>query len=92
MNHWLLTRSRLNANFLKKRLMRRRWPLWGIAIVHRLGTLEIGEISIFIALSLAHRKEGFDALRYAIDTFKEDVPIWKKEFFASGEAEWILGS
>ena len=61
-----------------------------IAIVHRLGRLEIGETSVFIAVSAAHRGAAFDACRYAIDTLKKTVPIWKKEFFADG-AVWADG-
>lgn len=66
-----------------------RWSVHRIALVHRLGTLEVGEASIGIAISLAHRQEGFDALRYVIDTFKEVVPIWKKEHFEDGVSEWV---
>lgn len=69
--------------------LRERWPLHEVAIVHRLGTLAIGEASIFIALSLSHREAGFEALQYAIDVFKEIVPIWKKEHFSDGESEWV---
>lgn len=67
-----------------------RWPsLARIAIVHRLGSLDISEASIVIVLSLAHRKDGFAALEYAIDRFKEIVPIWKKEHFSGGVTEWV---
>jgi molybdopterin synthase catalytic subunit len=59
-----------------------------LAIAHRLGRLEIGESSVLIAVSTAHRGEGFDACRFAIDTLKETVPIWKKEFFEDGEV-WV---
>lgn len=69
-----------------------RWPITHVAMVHRLGRLEIGEASILIALSLPHRREGFDALRHAIDTFKQAVPIWKKEHFEDGTAIWVEGS
>lgn len=65
-----------------------RWPLYAIAIVHRLGHLDVGEISVAIAVSSAHRKDAFEAGRYAIDTLKRTVPIWKKEVWDSG-AEWI---
>ena len=61
-----------------------------LAMVHRLGRLEIGETSVFIAVSAAHRAPAFDACRYAIDTLKKTVPIWKKEFFADG-AVWADG-
>jgi molybdopterin synthase catalytic subunit len=61
-----------------------------IAIVHRLGHMDIGECSIVIAVASAHRGPAFDACRFAIDTIKEIVPIWKKEFFTSGEV-WVEG-
>jgi molybdopterin synthase catalytic subunit len=60
------------------------------AIVHRLGRLEIGETSVFIAVSAAHRVAAFEACRWAIDTLKRTVPIWKKEFFEDG-AIWADG-
>ncbi len=58
-----------------------------VAIVHRVGRLEIGEVSVVIALSAAHRPEVFDAVHYAIDRLKEISPIWKKEVWTDG-AEW----
>jgi MoaE-MoaD fusion protein len=61
-----------------------------VAIAHRLGRLEIGETSVFIAISAAHRAAAFDACRYAIDTLKRSVPIWKKEYFEDG-AVWADG-
>ncbi len=67
-----------------------RYAVDRIAMVHRLGRLEIGETSVFIAVSAAHRGVAFDACRYAIDTLKKTVPIWKKEFFADG-AVWADG-
>ncbi len=66
----------------------RKWPLLSIAIVHRLGHLEIGEISVAIAVAAGHRNEAFEAARFAIDTLKHTVPIWKKEVWADG-AVWI---
>jgi molybdopterin synthase catalytic subunit len=66
----------------------RRWPLSAIAIVHRLGHLEIGEISVAIAVAAGHRREAFEAAQFAIDTLKHTVPIWKKEVWADG-AVWI---
>ena len=68
---------------------RQRYPgIRRLAIVHRVGRLEIGESSVLIAVSTAHRGEGFDACRFAIDTLKETVPIWKKEYFEDGEV-WV---
>jgi molybdopterin synthase catalytic subunit len=59
-----------------------------VAIVHRIGRLEIGESSVMIAVSAAHRGDAFDACRYAIDTLKRTVPVWKKEHFEDGEV-WV---
>jgi molybdopterin synthase catalytic subunit len=61
-----------------------------IAIVHRLGRLEIGETSVLIAVASAHRAAGFEACRWLIDTLKKTVPIWKKEYFEDG-AVWADG-
>jgi molybdopterin synthase catalytic subunit len=61
-----------------------------LAIVHRLGRLEIGETSVLIAVSSAHRAAAFDACRYAIEALKHGVPIWKREYFAGG-AVWAEG-
>jgi molybdopterin synthase catalytic subunit len=61
-----------------------------VAMAHRLGRLEIGETSVFIAVSAAHRPAAFEACRYAIDTLKRTVPIWKKEYFEDG-AVWADG-
>ena len=58
-----------------------------VAIVHRLGHLEIGETSVLIAVASAHRAAGFDACRWLIDSLKRTVPIWKKEYFEDG-AVW----
>ncbi len=61
-----------------------------IAIVHRLGHIEVGECSVAIVVASAHRGPAFEACRFAIDTIKEIVPIWKKEFYENGEV-WIEG-
>jgi MoaE-MoaD fusion protein len=66
------------------------WDIDGVAIVHRLGHLEIGESSVLIVVTSAHRKAAFDACHYAIDLLKKTVPIWKKECFEDGEL-WIEG-
>ncbi len=66
----------------------RRWPVLSIAIIHRFGHLEIGEISVAIAVAAGHRREAFEAAQFAIDTLKHTVPIWKKEVWADG-AVWI---
>jgi MoaE-MoaD fusion protein len=59
-------------------------------LVHRLGRLEIGETSVFIAVSSAHRAQAYAASRWLIDTLKKTVPIWKKEHFEDGEV-WADG-
>ena len=66
----------------------RRWPLNRVAIVHRLGKVPVGEASVAIAVSSAHRKEAFEACRFLIDTLKKEVPIWKREYFSDGTTEW----
>lgn len=67
-----------------------KYPIDRVLIVHRLGRLEIGETSVFIAVSAPHRAAAFDACRFAVDTLKRTVPIWKKEYFEDG-AVWADG-
>ncbi|WP_337043146.1 molybdenum cofactor biosynthesis protein MoaE [Emticicia sp. 17c] len=59
-----------------------------VAVHHRVGTLNIGEVPVVIAVSAAHRKAAFEACAFVIDTLKETVPIWKKEIFEDGEV-WV---
>ncbi len=66
-----------------------RFGLTGVVIVHRLGLLKIGEISVFIAVSSPHRAQAFDGCRFIIEAIKKDVPIWKKEIWADGSYEWV---
>lgn len=68
--------------------VRAGWPVHRFAMVHRVGQVGIGEASIVIAVSASHRREAFEACRFAIDTLKKEVPIWKKEFLADGEL-WV---
>jgi molybdopterin synthase catalytic subunit len=68
---------------------RRRWPVGDIVLEHRLGHLPVGEVSVAVAVSCPHRAEAFEACQYAIDQLKELVPIWKKENWADGQAEWV---
>ena len=67
-----------------------KYSIHRVAMVHRLGRLEIGDTSVFIAVSAPHRAAAFDACRFAIDTLKRTVPIWKKEYFEDG-AVWADG-
>jgi molybdopterin synthase catalytic subunit len=69
--------------------VRRRWKVGDVAMVHRLGRLDVGEVSVAVAVSCPHRGEAFDACRLAIDTLKELVPIWKKENAPDGTGEWV---
>ena len=68
----------------------KKFAIHRVAMVHRLGRLEIGETSVFIAISAPHRAAAFEACRFAIDTLKRTVPIWKKEYFQDG-AIWADG-
>ena len=69
--------------------LRGRWPgVKRVALLHRIGRLQIGESSVLIAVSAAHRGDAFEACRYAIDTLKRIVPVWKKEYFEDGEV-WV---
>lgn len=70
------------------RAARRRWPIRRVAMVHRIGVVPIGEASVGIAVSGAHRTEAFEACHWLIDRLKEIVPIWKKEHYRGG-AVWI---
>lgn len=65
-----------------------KWPITNCIIVHRYGKVELGEASIVIAVSSGHRDEGFQSLRFIIDTIKKTVPIWKKEVYRDGSV-WI---
>ena len=69
--------------------VRRRWPAGGVALVHRLGRLGVGEVSVAVAVSCPHRAQAFDACRYAIEAVKELVPIWKKETAPDGTGGWV---
>jgi molybdopterin synthase catalytic subunit len=72
-----------------EREVRNRWPVGDVGMVHRLGHLELGEISVAVAVSCPHREQAFAACRFAIDRIKEIVPIWKKENWADGSTEWV---
>ena len=67
-----------------------KFPVNGVAALHRIGRLEIGETSLLVAVSSPHRKEAFEACHYAVDRIKETVPVWKKEVWEDG-SEWIEG-
>jgi molybdopterin synthase catalytic subunit len=66
-----------------------KWGLDRVAMIHRVGKLEIGEVSVAVAVASPHRKDAFEACKYAMDRLKQIVPIWKREAWADGEAEWV---
>ena len=70
--------------------VRAKYPITGIGVLHRVGRLEIGETSLLVAVSSAHRAAAFEACHFAVDRIKQVVPIWKKEVWDDGE-EWIAG-
>ena len=65
-----------------------KWPIQDISILHRIGRLEIEDISLVVAIASPHRKEAFQACGYVVDRIKETVPIWKKEVFEDGQV-WV---
>lgn len=68
-----------------------RWPV-KVALQHRLGTLEVGEVAVVVAVGGGHREETFAACRHVIEELKRRVPIWKREHFADGEVGWVGAS
>ena len=68
------------------------WPLRRVSLWHRTGDLGVGEVSVVVACSAAHRAEAFEACRHGIERLKDDVPIWKKEHLVDGEAHWVMGA
>jgi molybdopterin synthase catalytic subunit len=68
---------------------RAKWPVINVAIVHRLGHLELGDISVAVAVSTPHRQQAFEAGQFLIDWLKVVVPIWKKENWSDGTTEWV---
>jgi molybdopterin synthase catalytic subunit len=65
-----------------------RWPVRRLVVIHRTGVLQVGDASVAIVVSTAHRAEGFEVLRFVIEAVKQDVPVWKKEHFEDG-AVWV---
>lgn len=70
-------------------MVKEKFPILKVAITHRLGKVVIGEASVVIAVSSSHRGEAIEACHYAIDTLKDIVPIWKKEFMTDKSQKWI---
>ncbi|GLU46745.1 molybdenum cofactor biosynthesis protein MoaE [Nocardiopsis ansamitocini] len=63
--------------------------VWKVAALHRVGDLAVGDLAVVVAAAASHREEAFDACRRLIDDIKAEVPIWKNQLFADGEAEWV---
>jgi molybdopterin synthase catalytic subunit len=66
-----------------------KFPVLGIAAVHRVGDLAVGDLAVVVAVACPHRGEAFDACRALIDELKASVPIWKHQRFADGSSEWV---
>ena len=69
-----------------------RWDVCRLAVLHRTGRVGVGEMTVVIACSAPHRADAFEGCRHAIERLKQDVPIWKREGLASGDALWVMGS
>jgi molybdopterin synthase catalytic subunit len=68
------------------------YPVLSLAVVHRIGELDVGDLAVVVAVACAHRGEAFDACRAMIDELKRSVPIWKHQEFADGDSEWVNGA
>lgn len=66
-----------------------QWPICGLAVVHRVGHLDLGDVSVAIAVATPHRDQAYAAGRWLIDTLKSQVPIWKQEHWTDGQVEWV---
>lgn len=73
------------------RRARERWPIVKLALLHRVGRVEVGEPSVIIAVATPHRAEAFEACRWLIDTLKSEVTVWKKEVWGDGSTSWVEG-
>ena len=69
-----------------------QWPIIKACLIHRLGVVPIGEASVLVGVSTAHRQDAYEASRYLIDSLKVRVPVWKREHWADGGKEWITGN
>ena len=76
---------------IEERVME-RWPVRKLAMVHRYGDLQVGEVSVAVAVSSEHRGDAFEACRYAIDAIKKSLPLWKKEKLKGGKEGWVKGT
>jgi molybdopterin synthase catalytic subunit len=72
--------------------LRERFEVGRLAIVHRVGTLEVGETSVAVVVSAPHREDAFAACRHAIERLKAEAPIWKKEIYEDGATGWVANA
>lgn len=74
-----------------EKIISRKWNIRRVRMIHRVGELSVGDVSVAVAVSAPHRSEAFSACRYAIEKIKREVPIWKKERIVGGKEIWING-
>ncbi len=86
-----LTMAQQNFAALEQEI-RRRWPVKSVTMVHREGKLKISEVSVAVAVSAVHRREAFEATRFAIERIKRSFPIWKREKLDRGRYSWVRGT
>src|SRR5271157_3780498 len=72
--------------------VRSKWPVKKMTMVHRYGSLKVGEVSVAVAVSCEHRAQAFEACRFAIDAIKRTVPLWKKEMSKGRKEKWVEGT
>jgi molybdopterin synthase catalytic subunit len=74
-----------------EKIISRKWNIKRVRMIHRIGELSVGDVSVAVAVSAPHRSEAFSACRYAIEKIKREVPIWKKERIVGGREIWVKG-
>ena len=75
-----------------EKIISRKWNIRRVRMIHRVGELSVGDVSVAVAVSAPHRSEAFSACRYAIEKIKREVPIWKKERIVGGKEIWVNGN
>lgn len=69
-----------------------RWSLEGVQVQHRLGLVEVGQISVVVVIAAQHRAQGYAASQFLIERIKRDIPIWKREQYNDGTSQWVVGA
>jgi molybdopterin synthase catalytic subunit len=75
-----------------EKIISRKWNIRRVMMIHRIGELSVGDVSVAVAVSAPHRSEAFTACRYAVEKIKREVPIWKKERIVGGKEIWVNGN